>query len=324
MPITATLSFVAAAAMAGIPLSNGFLSKEMMLEEAAHTAYLGRDWLFPVLATAAALLSAAYSYRFAIGTFLGPARHDYPHHPHDPPSGMWLPIAVLVLPIVAIGIMPQTVAGPIVEHTARAVVGGAPPPFEPALWHGFTEAAAMSAIALVGGLLLFAAYGPANALHQAMPRPEAKDIYDSVTGSAVAAARRLIEFGHDGSLARYVGVMLVAIIAVGAAGFAGGTYEVGTRATLPLSLPGVAAWVTLVAASAAVAYPAPRPAAFAGADEHRRADRLDCLHAVLGARSGADPDHGRCRHDDLLLLALNLLPRESESRRAERAGCTPA
>ena len=38
---------------------------------------------------------------------------------------MWLPIAVLVLPIVAIGIVPQTVAGPIVETTARAVVGGA-------------------------------------------------------------------------------------------------------------------------------------------------------------------------------------------------------
>ena len=35
----------------------------------------------------AALLSAAYSFRFAIGTFLGPARHDYPHHPHDPPAG---------------------------------------------------------------------------------------------------------------------------------------------------------------------------------------------------------------------------------------------
>ena len=87
----------------------------------------------------AALLSAAYSFRFAIGTFLGPARHDYPHHPHDPPAGLWLPIAVLVLPIVAIGIAPQTVAGPIVEPTARAVVGGAPPPFEPALWHGFTD-----------------------------------------------------------------------------------------------------------------------------------------------------------------------------------------
>src|SRR3954471_11120617 len=84
MPVIATLSFIAAAAMAGIPLSSGFLSKEMMLEEASHTAYLGLGWLFPVLATAAALLSASYSIRFAIRTFLGPARHDYPRPPHDP------------------------------------------------------------------------------------------------------------------------------------------------------------------------------------------------------------------------------------------------
>src|SRR5690606_31821375 len=34
MPITATLATVAAAAMAGVPLLNGFLSKEMFFEEA--------------------------------------------------------------------------------------------------------------------------------------------------------------------------------------------------------------------------------------------------------------------------------------------------
>ena len=50
--------------MAGIPLLNGFLSKEMMLAEASHTVYLGLDWLFPALATLAALLSAAYSLPF--------------------------------------------------------------------------------------------------------------------------------------------------------------------------------------------------------------------------------------------------------------------
>lgn len=36
MPITATLAMVAAASMAGVPLLNGFLSKEMMLEQVAH------------------------------------------------------------------------------------------------------------------------------------------------------------------------------------------------------------------------------------------------------------------------------------------------
>ena len=83
---------VAAASMAGLPLLNGFLSKEMMLEAAAHTEYLGAAWLVAALATLAALLSVAYSFRFVIAVFLGPTRDDYPHHPHDPPPGMWLPV----------------------------------------------------------------------------------------------------------------------------------------------------------------------------------------------------------------------------------------
>ena len=156
-----------------------------------------------------------------------------------------------------------------------------------------------------------------------MPRPEAKEIYDAVIGGAVAASRRLIDFVHDGSLARYVGVMLVAIIAVGAAGFAGGTYKAGTRATLPPSLPGVAAWVALVAASAAVAV-RHRDGCFAGADRARRADRLDCLMQFSAPDLALTQITVDVVTTILLLLALNLLPRESESRRAERAGCTPA
>ncbi len=312
MPIVTTLSLIAAAAMAGIPLSSGFLSKEMALEEAWRTGYDGVGWLFPMLATVAALLSAAYSFRFAIRTFLGPARRDYPHQPHDPPAGLWLPIAMLVVPIIAIGIAPQTVAGAIVEHTARAVVGGAPPSFEPALWHGFSAALVMSAVGLLGGVILFAAYGPVNALRLVLPRPDAKQIHDAVVGAAVAAARRLIDTTHDGSLARYVGITLVAILVVGVAGFVGGTYEAGTRATLPPSLPAVTAWFALVAASAAVLI--------------RHRDRL--LSLVLTSVVGlivslafmqfSAPDLALTQitvdvvTTILLLLALNLLPRTSE------------
>src|SRR4051812_23278926 len=312
MPIVATLSFVAAAAMAGIPLSSGFLSKEMMLAEASHTVYVGLDWLVSALATIAALPSAAYSFRFAIRTFLGPARHDYPRHPHDPPAGLWLPIAVLILPIVAIGLAPETVAGPIVEHTARAVVGGALPRFEPAWWHGFSAAVAMSAIGLLGGALLFAAYGPANLLRLALPRPEATEIYDAVIGGAVIASRWLIDILHDGSLTRYLAVMLVAIIVVGAAGFIGGTYEAGTRATLPPSLPAVTAWIALVAASGFVLI------------RHRERLLSLVLTSIVGLivslafMQFSAPDLALTQitvdvvTTILLLLALNLLPRTSD------------
>jgi multicomponent K+:H+ antiporter subunit A len=94
MPITFVIGTVAALSMAGIPLFNGFLSKEMMLEEASHTVWAAA-LAVPVLATLGALLSVAYSFRFIAHVFLGPVRDDYPHKPHDPPFGMWAAPALL-------------------------------------------------------------------------------------------------------------------------------------------------------------------------------------------------------------------------------------
>ncbi|MFT5067854.1 MAG: multicomponent K+:H+ antiporter subunit A, partial [Reinekea sp.] len=106
MPITFGIAALAALSMAGIPLLNGFLSKEMMLEEANHTVLFGMPLLVPVMATIGSLFSAAYCFRFISHTFLGPQRDDYPATPHDPPAGLWLPPAILVVLVVAIGVAP--------------------------------------------------------------------------------------------------------------------------------------------------------------------------------------------------------------------------
>jgi len=247
MPITATLSIVAAASMAGIPLLNGFLSKEMMLEEASHTVYAGFHWIFPVVATLAALISAAYSYRFAISTFLGPTRDDYPHRPHDPPTGMWLPVAILIVPVIAIGLFPALIAGPIVERTALAVVGQPLPDYELALWHGVTPALLMSVIALAGGALLFGSYRFANELALVFAGPDAKRLYDAGISALSAGARSVIEATHNGSLPRYAGIILGVIVAVGFVGFLNAPHEAGTRAITPTSFPALVAWVVLAA-----------------------------------------------------------------------------
>ena len=44
MPVTFVIATLAALSMAGIPLLNGFLSKEMMLEEATHTVLFDAPW----------------------------------------------------------------------------------------------------------------------------------------------------------------------------------------------------------------------------------------------------------------------------------------
>ncbi|MDD2547205.1 MAG: proton-conducting transporter membrane subunit, partial [Burkholderiaceae bacterium] len=93
MPITATLALVASAAMAGVPLLNGFLSKEMFFAETVFvqtTPLL--DWLLPVAATVAGIFSVAYSLRFTVDVFWGPRTDDLPRSPHEPPHWMRVPV----------------------------------------------------------------------------------------------------------------------------------------------------------------------------------------------------------------------------------------
>jgi len=155
MPITFAIATLAALSMAGIPLLNGFLSKEMMLEEALHTTLFGSPYLVAAVATLGALFSAAYSFRFIAHTFLGKERNDYPAKPHDPEFGLWISPALLIIPVIVIGVAPF-LAEPFVRTVTQAVIGSAAemPSAHIKLWHGFVPALGMSAIAVVGGLLL--------------------------------------------------------------------------------------------------------------------------------------------------------------------------
>lgn len=160
MPYTATLAMVAAAAMAGVPLLNGFLSKEMFLSEAVdnagdHPLHLA----LPVLATAASALTMLYSLRFIRQTFFGPPPHDLPQAPHEPVRWMRIPIEALVLTCIAIGLVPNLTIGPVLEGAVRAVLGPRTPDYDLAIWHGFNAPLAMSVAALVGGAALYLVFG---------------------------------------------------------------------------------------------------------------------------------------------------------------------
>src|SRR5690606_34262743 len=96
MPITATLAIVAAAAMAGVPLLNGFLSKEMFFAATvANHVDSVLDEALPYVATLAATFTVAYSLRFVHGAFFGPPPTDLPRPPPELPSWMVIPVALL-------------------------------------------------------------------------------------------------------------------------------------------------------------------------------------------------------------------------------------
>jgi multicomponent K+:H+ antiporter subunit A len=88
MPHTAVLAMVAAAAMAGVPLFNGFLSKEMFFAEAVAAGGGWRNgWLLPAAVTFAGIFAVAYSLRFIHDVFFNGDPIDLPRTPHEPPRG---------------------------------------------------------------------------------------------------------------------------------------------------------------------------------------------------------------------------------------------
>ena len=107
MPITAFLAMVAAAAMAGVPLLNGFLSKEMFFAETieTHDGSMLDDAL-PYIVTLASMFSVAYSLRFIRDVFFGPPPTDLPRTPHEPPRWMRFPVEILVVSCLVVGIVP--------------------------------------------------------------------------------------------------------------------------------------------------------------------------------------------------------------------------
>ncbi|GLS88078.1 monovalent cation/H+ antiporter subunit A [Cypionkella aquatica] len=156
MPVTGTLAIVAAAAMAGVPLLNGFLSKEMFFAEAA--SWHNGSWLddaLPYLATFASIFAVAYSLRFIMTVFFGPAPTDLPKTPHEPTPWMRRPVELLVLTCLVVGILPGVTLGPVLNMAARSVLGPDTPYFSIAVWHGFNTPMIMSLIAIVLGSGLY-------------------------------------------------------------------------------------------------------------------------------------------------------------------------
>ncbi len=156
MPITAALAMVAAAAMAGVPLLNGFLSKEMFFAETieVHDNSLV-DQALPYIVTAASMFTVAYSLRFIRDVFFGPAPTELPRTPSEPPFLMRFPAELLVLACLLVGIVPAVTVGPLLQSAVHAVVGPNIPEYSLAVWHGFTPELLMSLVALCGGIGLY-------------------------------------------------------------------------------------------------------------------------------------------------------------------------
>ncbi len=154
LPYTARLAIVASAAMAGVPLLNGFLSKEMFFAETARVG--GNDnWWMSYAALAMGIFSVTYSLRF-ISVFFGKLPQNLPKTPHEPPRWMRFPVECLVLLCLIVGIAPGISIKPFLDSAVISVLGDRAPVYDLAMWHGFNLPLMMSFVALAGGVVLYA------------------------------------------------------------------------------------------------------------------------------------------------------------------------
>ncbi|WP_347506241.1 monovalent cation/H+ antiporter subunit A [Pseudomonas anguilliseptica] len=216
MPHTAVLAMVAASAMAGVPLLNGFLSKEMFFTETLNQHLLGSfNWVIPAAATLAGVFSVAYSLRFIHDVFFNGEPVDLPHYPpHEPPRYMKVPVEILVFLCLLVGIVPAYTVAPLLAAAAAATLGGDVPSYSLAIWHGFNLPLLMSFIALFGGILVYVFRQPLFRWYAGLPSVDAKLIFERGVVLVIQACSAVTRWLENASLQRYLALLLAAALIV--------------------------------------------------------------------------------------------------------------
>jgi multicomponent K+:H+ antiporter subunit A len=249
MPYTGTLAMVACAAMAGVPLLNGFLSKEMFFAETVFVT--GQPWLemgLPALATVYGIFAVVYSLRFGHDVFFGPPPTNIPRAPHEPPHWMRVPVELLVLACFIVGVVPAAAIGPALDAAARPVVGGRLPEFSLAVWHGVTPPLVMSLVAMAGGIAIYLLYARRFKARQQRGSPllgrlDGQHIFETGLAVLTGWARTLLRWAGTRRLQPQ---LLCLLVVSGAAGLGSALIvplEWGDRARVPVSPEFVLLWI---------------------------------------------------------------------------------
>ena len=275
MPYTGALAIVASAAMAGVPLLNGFLSKEMFFAETVYVSSL--PWVekgLPLAATVAGAFAVTYALRLGHGIFFGAPPTHCPRTPHEPVRWMRVPIDLLVLTCLVVGVAPAQSIGALLAVAARPVVGGPLPEYSLAVWHGLNAPLLMSLIAMAAGgagyLVLRRRLVQDRPISVKLSRLDGKRAFDATLAAATALGRRASRALGTQRLQPQLLVMVVLAIAAATLAIRGYPLGWGDRPRVPLAPEFALLW--LIGITCAI-----------GAASQARFHRLAALTMLAGA-----------------------------------------
>lgn len=208
MPLAGACAVVAALSMAGLPLSFGFVAKELV-----YASVLDRFMAF-VPAVVASLFFVLVAFQVGIKPFfIGSWRA--PGTPHEAPPAMLLGPMVLGLACLAGGLFPQGFAGALAASAAAAIEGGPGQGLKLEAWHGITPEFMASALTLLlGGAAVFATgcwVRVGNAMKPLTEFGPDRAYFASLKGLNLLAVwqTRVLQ---SGSLRRYVAMIVLAMV----------------------------------------------------------------------------------------------------------------
>ena len=256
LPFTATLTMITAAAMAGVPLTNGFLSKEMFFTELLSQLSGGYVVLAAIVATLAGLFAVAYSVRLVHGVFFdGDLGKNIPNkNAHEPHIGMRAPAILLAILCIAVGILPALLVENIVNAGTRASTQLST--FEGvhlAIWHGFNLPLLMSAIALFGGIIFYFSLAKGGKVREidldpSLGRLQGKLLFEDFLKNLLLISRKIKKKTETGSLQNYLLWIVVFSLVLVSVPFIGQNISTGTRELTHAPWIAIVLWLLLFSA----------------------------------------------------------------------------
>ena len=235
MPALMGLSAISAAAMAGLPMMSGYLSKKMLFAESLRVT--APDWavvVIPLWVTLAALFSVAYSIRIFHNVFFNGRPIDLPVWPPTSPRAAALsPIALLALATLLVGLAPQAFYAGLVHPAFAAARQAMVTPYDFGALGGRVPML-MSLFALAGGALFYHWRDPLFRLHARLPQVDAKEIFDWLMRRTIALSQRRVFQLENGSLQRYLTFIMATVVVLVGLALGGVTRWHGGAALSPL------------------------------------------------------------------------------------------
>jgi multicomponent Na+:H+ antiporter subunit A len=219
MPLTAFAVAASALSMAGLPPLFGFVAKELFHEAKLEAPRAGE--LLAVASFAGSALVAAAAGLVGWRPFFGSERAA-PKRAHEAEASLWLGPVILAGMSVALGLLPDLLAVPIVQPAASAMEGRHT---EVVLrpWIGLSPALVQSLLMLALGAGLYASHdralrvlGPLRRLASWGPARA----YEGLMAGLVAVAKGQTRVLQNGVLGWYLLVTIATTVALGAYSFA--------------------------------------------------------------------------------------------------------